>query len=149
MTEEEKAGGESKATDAFRRLGQLRDLGILKWIPHLYESDKPEAEIIHSVGCGQGEDIENKLGTKAQEAAVRMVTPGQLDWAREELDCEPILLPVLRHMTEVVLIGIARLHYRPRTKMTAAWWAKANESMMHWGAIYDRLRQNATSRLYQ
>jgi len=34
------------------------------------------------------------------------------------------LVPVQAHMERVQLVGIARLRYRPKTKATAAWWAK-------------------------
>jgi hypothetical protein len=34
----------------------------------------------------------------------------------------PQLVPVLRHFANVQMIGVARLRYRPHTKLTAAWW---------------------------
>jgi hypothetical protein len=52
------------------------------------------------------------------------VTEGQYGWAVENgID---YLVPVPRHIANVQMIGIARLRYRPHTRMTSAWWADLN-----------------------
>jgi hypothetical protein len=139
VTKDEEKQGHDEAVDASKRLSHLEALGLLRWVPHLFDSDKPEAEPIHAVGCGTGETIENALGMKAQTVARHMVTPGQFNLACGTLRGSPILIPVLRHRTEVALIGIARLRYRPKTKMTAAWWARTHETAEKWGEVYDQM----------
>jgi hypothetical protein len=52
------------------------------------------------------------------------VTEGQYEWAIEK--GIHLLAPVPRHIANVQMIGIARLRYRPRTKLTSAWWADLN-----------------------
>ena len=49
-----------------------------------------------------------------------MLTDRQREWATEQ---ELWLAPVPRHITNVQMVGIARLRYRPKTRKTAAWWA--------------------------
>jgi hypothetical protein len=120
LTEEEKAAGKNAGVDFFRREGQLTRLGLLEWVPHLVEGAGPEAEVIHPLGHGGTEGLENLLGAAAEEAAAAMLTEGQHAWALEN---DLWLAPVPRHIAEVQLVGVARLRYRPRTRMTAAWWA--------------------------
>jgi hypothetical protein len=121
LTEEEEAAGKNPGVDFFRRQGQLTRLGLLEWVPHLVEGAGPEAEIIHPLGDGGSEDLEDRLGAAAEEAASLMLTEGQHARAMEN---DLRLAPVPRHVAEVQLVGIARLRYRPRTRMTAAWWAE-------------------------
>ena len=65
-----------------------------------------------------------------------MLTAGQLEWAyRENLT----LVPVPRHLANVTSIGVARLRYRPRTKMTAAWWAEYGAKSKHHFDRYNAL----------
>ncbi len=45
LTDEEKAEGKNPGVDFFRRQQQLADLGLIEWIPHLFESADPDAEI--------------------------------------------------------------------------------------------------------
>jgi hypothetical protein len=120
LTEAEKAAGENPGVDFFRREGTLTRLGLLEWVPHLVEGAGPEAEIIHPLGTGESASVEDCLGTAAQDAASSILTEGQRSWAEEQ---GFRLVPVPRHVANVELIGIARLRYRPRTRMTAAWWA--------------------------
>jgi hypothetical protein len=120
LTKEEKAEGKNPGVDFFRRQEQLTRLGLLEWVPHLLEGAGPEAEIIHPLGDGGTEGLEDQLGAAAEEAAALMLTEGQHARAMKD---DLRLAPVPRHVAEVQLVGIARLRYRPRTRMTAAWWA--------------------------
>lgn len=120
LTDQEKAAGANPGVDFFRRQGQLVRLGLIEWVPHLVEGDGPEAEIIHPLGTGTTTSVEDRLGRAAAEAAAEMLTEGQL--VRAEVQ-DLHLVPVPHHVANVQLIGIARLRYRPRTRMTAAWWA--------------------------
>jgi hypothetical protein len=121
LTDEERAAGKNVGIDFFRREGQLMQLGLIDWVPHLVESDGPEAEIIHPLGLGKTDSLEDLLGAEAHEAASAMLTDGQRSWA---IDQSLALVPVPRHVANVQLVGIARLRYRPRTRLTAAWWAE-------------------------
>jgi hypothetical protein len=120
LTKEEKDRGKTPGVDWFRRTEQLERLGLIEWVPHLVESDGPEGEIIHPLGKGETSRLEDVLGASAGEAASAMLTSGQRSWAAER---GMQLAPVLHHVANVQLIGIARLRYRPRTRKTAAWWA--------------------------
>jgi len=44
-------------------------------------------------------------------------------------------------MERVQLVGIARLRYRPKTKATAAWWAKQAQ-WLEWVQRYNEIAQN-------
>ena len=91
-------------------------------MPHLVEGDNSEAEIIHplTVNHSEPDRLENRIGVAAQKAGEALLTEGQLDWAKS--NCLT-LVPVHRHLSKVQVIGIARLHYRPKTALTAAWWS--------------------------
>src|SRR5262249_49520584 len=50
LTEAEKKAGKNPGVDFFGRFNQLVALGLIEWVPHLCESEDPDAEIIHAVG---------------------------------------------------------------------------------------------------
>ena len=63
--------------------------------------------------------MEDRIGLVAEEAGLAMLN----DQQRQYVDLHgPQLVPVLRHLANVQMIGVARLRYRPHTKLTAAWW---------------------------
>jgi hypothetical protein len=134
LTKEEKAAGETPAVDFFRRTAHLSDLGLIEWVPHLVESGEESGEIIHPVGMGCSDSVEDRLGRAAHEAARALLTEGQYEWAVETGIHQ--LAPVPRHITNVQMIGIARLRYRPHTRMTAAWWAELNANAQRHLARY-------------
>jgi len=134
LTEEEKAAGKNAGVDFFRRTAHLSDLGLIEWVPHLVESGEESREIIHPVGMGRSDSIEDRLRRAAHEASRALITEGQYDWAVEKgIDR---LAPVPRHIANVQMIGIARLRYRPHTRMTAAWWADLNANAQRHLARY-------------
>ena len=96
----------------------------MEWVPHLIESAERSGEIIHPLGIGQSESIEDRLGRSAREAGRALLTEGQYDWAINNGIHQ--LVPVPRHISNVEMVGIGRLRYRPHTKMTSAWWADLN-----------------------
>ena len=140
LTEEEFHAGESYARDFFRRQQMLHDAGIFQWVTYLFESDEEEAEMIHPLQLENAapDCLENQIGAAAHSAALGMLTERQKDWA---LSDGLILVPVLRHQANVQAIGIARAHYRPKTKMTAAWWAELNEKGRPWLRLYSDLEE--------
>lgn len=115
LTAEEKKEGKNAGVDFFRRLKTLVSLGLIEWVPYLYEGD--DGEPIHPVAWN-GLPMEKDLYRAATSAGIRMLTEGQND------HLEGIVVPVPNHITEAAMIGIARLKYRPHTAMTAAWWAQ-------------------------
>lgn len=121
LTKEEKEAGKNPGVDFFRRLESLDTLGLIEWVPYLFEGDDADAEPIHPYGIGMGDTLEGRVYQAADAAGAGLVTEGQREWAREN---GLHLVPVPRHMANVQLIGIARLRYRPKTKTTAAWWGE-------------------------
>jgi hypothetical protein len=104
----------------------FRVCGLITFIPHVFESNKPDAEILHAypvtdLGC---ESWEREVSAAAHVAGMTCITPGQQEWVtRQEL----YLLPLRSSLTDPSVIGIARLRYRPRTKITGAWFAISRE----------------------
>jgi hypothetical protein len=112
----------------WRAITLLTDMGLLNFIPHLVESDSADAEVVHPLGMGNRweEPIEAEIGEAARDAAASMCA----DWAMQNAENDDFenFCPVLRTLPNVQLIGIARLRYRPHTKMTSAWYAQLCES---------------------
>ena len=115
-----------QGNDFFRRMQRLADLGLIEWVPHLVESDDPDGEIIHPYGMGDSTSMEDRLGRMAHMAALEMVPSHKLQ--QPVLQDFTRMAPVLRHIENVQMIGIARLRYRPHTRLTGAWWGNLNET---------------------
>jgi biotin operon repressor len=142
-TAEQKANGtENNADSYFRREGQLADLGLIEWVPHLFESEEESGEVIHPLGLGASERIEDRLRLTAHEAAESLLTAGQYQWAVNQN--VHLLVPVPRHIAKVQLISIARLRYRPQTRMTSAWWADLTANAEKHLARYAQIARQAT-----
>jgi hypothetical protein len=135
LTEKEKADGENPAIDFFPRTKILADAGIIEWVPYLVESESAESEIIHPMVM-EGDDREARLGRAAHRAGQSMLTERQREWATGE---GLILAPVPRHMINVQMVGIARLRYRPQTKMTGAWWADLESKCAAFTEKYEQI----------
>jgi hypothetical protein len=138
LTKEEKKAGENAGVDFFARMQLLADTGLVEWVPHLVESDDAEAEIIHPLTVNKEDParLENRLGNAAHQASRNLLTTGQRDWANSN---ELWLVPVLNHLTRVQVVGIARLRYRPQTRLTAAWWADLQSAGEQWVRRYTEL----------
>ena len=95
--------------------------GLIEYVPHLIEADTEDAQILHAYGADAGEDVERRIAVAAHKAGLRMVTEGQHNWAYGQLENPPCFCPVRSHISNVQLVGIARLKHRPHTKRTAAW----------------------------
>jgi hypothetical protein len=133
-------GKDPGLVDFWSALEELEACGLLTFIPHIFESDTPEAEMLHAYpikdrGC---EPWERSVAIAAHNAGIVCIPQGQQDWAIEQARH---LLPVPSHITNLAVIGIARLRYRPRTKMTAAWFAKSKERAEEWLPIYESILQ--------
>lgn len=116
VSKQEQSKGKTSGEEFFRRIGTLRDLGLLELSACLFESESDEAEMLFPID-GPTED-EKAVGHIA-EAAVNRVLP---DWQVEN-NPHRYLIPVYRHQGKAELYGIFRLRHRPHTKMTGAWWA--------------------------
>jgi hypothetical protein len=126
----EEANGKNEAADFFSRLGHIAVLGLIEWVPYLFES--VEGEPMFPLAWN-GLPAEKELYQTAAKAGRDLLTEGQ----REH---HPgILVPVLSHIAEVQLIGVARLTYRPHTRMTGAWWAEHSRVCQRQTAIYREL----------
>jgi hypothetical protein len=124
-------------------IGLLENMGLLSFIPHLFENDSPDAEIHHPYGIGtKGEDpIETEIG-EAAEAAARAMCP---EWIIENAENEGFeyFCPVSRTMPNIEMIGVARLLYRPHTSRTAAWYAQLQQFGTTWIDRYQELAARA------
>jgi hypothetical protein len=125
----------------------LEKMGLLSFIPHIFENDTLEAEIHHPYGVGTSreEPIETEIG-EAAEAAARVMCP---EWMIENAENEGFehFCPVSRAMPNIEMIGVARLLYRPHTSRTAAWYAQLQLSGSKWVEKYQELAARArTSR---
>jgi hypothetical protein len=135
LTKEDEAAGRGQADDFFARTKLLANAGIIEWVQHLVESENPASEVIHPMTL-EGDGIEARLGRAAHRAGRSMLTDAQRSWADEQ---GLTLAPVPRHITNVQMVGIARLRYRPHTKLTAAWWSELAEKGEALIAKYEQL----------
>jgi hypothetical protein len=145
LTKEEVAAGKNPAVDFFHRTAQLSDIGLIEWVPHLVESAEQSGEIIHPLSMGRSDSLEDRLGRAAHEAGRALVTEGQYEWAIN--NGIHLLVPVPRHIGNVQMIGIARLRYRPHTRMTGAWWADLNTNAEKHLARYAQIAARQTTRI--
>jgi hypothetical protein len=111
--------GDSPGKGLFRRLAVLARLGLIEWVPYLFEG--PEGEPIHPLHGESSLPVEVALYEACYDAATRCLTERQYENA---LDEGGVLVPVRAHIEQVQLIGVARLRYRPHTRLTSAWWAE-------------------------
>lgn len=130
LTAEEKQAGKSVGGDFFRRFDALVSLGLVDWIPYLY--DGPKGEPMHALACN-GLEAEKELYEAATEAAERMMGES---WAQS---IEGTAVPVQKHIAEATMIGVARLRYRPHTALTSAWWAEHQSVCSAFVEQYDAL----------
>jgi len=141
--EEKKANPNTNtAVDFFKRLTNLERLGLIDWTPYLCESEAAGAEIIHplrfpgrvaSKSQAKLWSLEERLAMAADEAGSRLLNHHHPEAS------DVYLVPVLRHVERVAVVGVARLHYRPRTRNTSEWWATMQKQGPAWVAKYDAL----------
>ncbi|MHB2204911.1 hypothetical protein [Methylobacterium sp. CM6257] len=112
----------------------LEALGLVVMVPHAIEADTASGEVMHPYGASTGEPAERAIAEAAHAAGYAL-----LNEARQQFvsNSDLSLLPVLRHIGEVQLVGLPRLRYRARTRATASWAAKASD----WEAMAQRFRE--------
>jgi hypothetical protein len=131
-------------------VNNLRNHGLLKFVPHLWDNvcdgERIEAEIIHGYGIGNsGEPQEVEIGRAAHEAGTAMVP----DFKKEKAYTERYyhFAPVLNTFPKVQMIGVARLLYRPHTTRTSDWYSDLLRNGPGWIRRYEELREKAKTRL--
>jgi hypothetical protein len=133
---------ETAAKEFWRALAALEALKLVEFVPHIFESDKPEAELIHSYAVTCGEPWEKELARAAHQAGFHCLSPGQQQCTLEQ---GRLLVPVPSHIDKLAVIGIARLKYRPQTRLTAAWFARSKEQAEAFIPIYQEIARNAVA----
>jgi hypothetical protein len=117
----------------------LERMGLLSFVPHIFENDTDTAEPLHAFGIGKiGEDpIEKRIGDAANQAACFRILPKRLAKARE--DGFDHFCPIRETNPTAQMIGVARLTYRPHTKRTAAWFAELQKTAPTWIETFNKL----------
>jgi hypothetical protein len=112
-------------------LNELIDFGLLEIIPYLAESDEPDSELLHPL---RGDELAEQTAFAACSFAVEL--PGGFSHDTEDHE---FVLPVLNHMKRATVVGVCRLRYRPKTRRTAAWFARHTSQCEKFTEIYDKL----------
>ena len=127
------------------RFQALQREGLVTFVPHLCESGDPGCEVIHPYGCEWNEqelgDLENAVGLAANNAGLAMAddeTRTRAAWRNGLL-----LAPVSRSYPDVQMVGIARLRYRPHTRMTSEWWKNSQLGLPKYIEKYNELAAKA------
>jgi hypothetical protein len=128
-----------------RSIKLLESMGLLSFVPHLFENDSVEAEIHHPYGVGaKGElKLESEIGCMADSAARALCT----EWLIEEAENDGFehFCPVIKTVPNLQMVGIARLRYRPHTRRTSAWIAQLQRHGAIWIESYRQIEAQATS----
>jgi hypothetical protein len=135
-TKDERADGKNDAQDLFARLDLLTALHLLDWRAHVFESADDSAEVVLRCGMGGSEGIEDRLGQAADDAGFALLGEGQAVRLSED---GYRLVPMPRHLGRVEMCDVARLRYRPRTSLTAAWYAELQSDCAEWLGRFERL----------
>jgi hypothetical protein len=137
-------GADTGMSDFRSALDGLSSCGLMNFIPHVFESNKPEAEMMHPYATERdvGETWEHGVADAAHAAAWACLELEYQEWATRE---DFFLLPVPSHISNVAVIGIGRLKYRPRTRMTAAWFAMSKGRSEAWQTTYESMVQSHNS----
>nr|WP_314467971.1 hypothetical protein [uncultured Novosphingobium sp.] len=101
----------------------LRKAGLLSFVPHLFESDKPDAEII----CPIVEAVPGRDVTEAEALLYKAITSAgeKLSRAVRPSERSGPVFPVARHIKDVVCKSIVRLRHRPHTAVTSEWMTQS------------------------
>jgi hypothetical protein len=101
----------------------LESSGLLSFVPHIWERDHEQSEILFPYGVGDGaEQIEREIAASAHATAERLAFPERVAAAAKE--GFNLLAPIRASCPDACMIGIPRLRYRPKTKRTGDWGSK-------------------------
>jgi hypothetical protein len=130
---------------AWKSLQLLQSMGLLSFVPHIFENGTDTAEPIHAYGIGATGEVplEREIGDAADQAARAMALPSKLEDAEE--DGYEYFCPILKTKPTAQMIGVARLTYRPHTRRTAEWYAELNRTAPGWIETFGTLTTRAES----
>lgn len=123
---------DGSADSFFNRLNALISLGLVRVTPYLCEGEHADDEIIHPLGSTF--DCES-LDPIIENAVLRLL-PEQYEAAPQFHD---FVVPVLRHMSNVAVVGIGQTLHRPKTSLTAAGMAEHISKTEEYRALYEQL----------
>jgi hypothetical protein len=113
----------------------LLDIGLIEEVAHIVDIDADEGEILYPLPLQETSiSIEYEITLAAREAALLLVQKQRASQIEHGFE---VLVPVLRHLQQVQLVGIYRLRYRPRTAATAAFIARCEK----WKAVLADLQK--------
>lgn len=147
------AADENNAVDWFARMNSLKNCGAIEWMSHLYESESPDASVVHPYGLDWTADaltrIENALGQAAHKAGVALLRLNAADHipnASENLALSTTLFvaPLPKHMASVAMVGIVRLRLKPHTSRTREWMGDLHGTGPDHIANYARIERGET-----
>ena len=132
---------EGKDTPVWESVKHLCRSGLLTFVPHLWESDSEQAEVIHAYGIEGigGESLEIEMGEAANQAGLSMALEAKA--TRAQLEGYSWSAPIKNTLPDAQLIGVARLRYRPHTQRTSAWFAELKENAPRWTQFYQELAE--------
>lgn len=116
--------------DVWAFLKVLQNMSLLETVHYLAEGESSDAELLHPL-TGDADAL-------AVEAAAHAAMEGLPEWAMQRLESASYdyVLPVIRDIPAPAVVGVYRLTFRPRTGLTAAWWANHKDACQRFGNIY-------------
>ena len=141
----EKSGGKRDGSIFWKRLEALEDAGLIESIPTLFEAHGQLAEPLFPLGIGDSNSLEDQLGSLAHTAAASLVSR---HWNLDHIPETPLLergethlVPLPKAYDRAIMVGIARLRYRPHTQRTSEWLAtiedRSKELRKKWAKIVE------------
>jgi hypothetical protein len=137
-------GRDTGNKDLWNVWGGLRAAGLVEYVGHIVEGIEEGSQVIHAYALpNQGEEEEQQVAQAAHAAGLAMVSAHNLEKAKASLGGKPWLCPVRSHVTNVELVGIARVVHRPHTRRTSAWARNFLHQCGDHRALFESLMENA------
>ena len=135
--------GDTMAQPFFERVRTLVTIGLLQWVPTLFDS--PDGEVIYALQDPFSSDAAPHLESIARDLLAEM-RPG-LDSKHDQVAA------VLSHFLNPVVFDVLVPRYRQKTRVTAQGFAASKAREEYWrakfAALGSSIQQGAISRLYQ
>lgn len=135
--------GEKPWSALWPRIEMLERLGLLVFVPYVVDGDGAP---VYPCSPSAGHPMEVELGAAAKNAALGVLNawdPGCRSDAPDP-EWDDIIAVVPPHMARASLVGVARLTFRPKTAMTAAWMAELAATHAAWMARFTALSLGET-----
>lgn len=110
------------------KIRALQDLGLLTTAIYLAESADDDADLLHALSGDQAAEAAYDAGWNA--------IYGKEGYAPHKSEGFDRVAPVLAHLKNVAMVGVYRLHYRPKTARTSAWYAQHVEQCRRFEELY-------------